>query len=64
MQSEVTVILKSEDSVFKKQFNCYDLIEVSENCANLNSLINEARKEFTLAPDEITIKIQFEWLEV
>lgn len=63
MQSEVTVILKSEDSVFKKQFNCYDPIEVSENCANLISLIKEAKKEFTVTPDEISIKIHFEWLE-
>ena len=63
MQSEVTVILKGEDSVFKKQFNCYDSLHVDMNCPNLNRMINEAKKEFKGTPDEISIKIHLEWVE-
>ncbi len=63
MQSEVTVTLKSEDSTFRKQFNCYDPISISENCPNLRSMIAEAKKEFKLIPDEISIRINIEWME-
>ena len=62
MQSEVIVTLKSEDSTFRKQFNCYDEYRISESCSILNSMIDEAKKEFKLTPDEIKIRISIEWM--
>ena len=62
MQFEATVILKSEDSTFKKQFNCYELTTISEDCPSLRKMIDEAKKEFKGAPDEIQIKINIEWM--
>lgn len=63
MQSVVTVILKGEDSTFKKQFNCYDSLHIDTNSRNLNKMIDEAKSEFKLRPDEIRIKIDVEWVE-
>ena len=63
MQSEVTVVLKSEDSVFRKKFNCYDPISINEKCPHILSMIEEAKREFKLVPDEIQLRINVEWLE-
>lgn len=62
MQSEVTVILKSEDSVFRKKFNCYDSISITENCPHITQMIEEAKREFKLIPDEIQLRISVEWV--
>ncbi len=62
MQCEVTVILKSEDSTFRKQFNCYDEIQLNEKCPTLRGLVDQAKKEFKLIPEEIQVKAQMEWL--
>jgi hypothetical protein len=63
MQSVVTITLKSEDSTFKKQFNSYDSLLVSEDCPYLNRMLDEAKSEFKMKPDEIRIKIDVEWVE-
>ena len=62
MQSEITVILKSDDSTFKKQFLCYDEFRIDETDPILRNMLAEAKKEFKLTPDEITIRISIEWL--
>jgi len=63
MQSEVTVILKGEDSTFRKEFNCYDSIRISEDCPNLRKMVDQAKYEFKGIPEEINLKIQIQWLE-
>lgn len=63
MQSEVTVILKGEDSTFRKQFNCYEEISISSECSSLRKMIEQTKKEFKGVPDEIQLRVHVEWLE-
>lgn len=63
MQSEVYVILKSEDASFRKQFNCYEEFQISQECSILCGMVKEAKNEFKLIPDSISVKISMEWIE-
>lgn len=61
MQSDVTIILKNEDTTFKKQFNCYDPVCISEKCDYLTALIEKAKNEFKCPVDEVIINIRAYW---
>lgn len=63
MQFELTVILKSEDSTFRKKFNCYEPISIDGKCPKVFAMVNEAKKEFKLVPDEIQLRIHVEWVQ-
>lgn len=63
MQSEVTVILKNEDTTFRKQFNCYEEFQLSQECPILLKMVNQAKQEFKLIPDDISVKVHLEWVD-
>lgn len=63
MQSEVTIILKAEDSTFRKEFNCYDTFSMKPDDPVLLMMIESAKKEFKVHPEEIKIRILVEWIE-
>mgnify|MGYP001571625366 CR=1 FL=1 len=63
MQSEVNVILKNEDTTFKKQFNCYEEFQLSQECPILGKMVEQAKREFKLIPDDISVRISMEWIE-
>lgn len=63
MQSEVTVILKSEDATFRKQFNCYEEFRISQDCPILRKMVDQSKLEFKTIPDDISIRVHMEWVE-
>ena len=63
MQSEVIVTLKNEDSTYRKEFNCYQEFQLSQDCPILSEMVDEAKKQFKLIPDNISVKILIEWIE-
>lgn len=66
MQCKVTIILKNEDSTFKKEFNEYqeeDVIRIDYQCPMLRKMIDQAKFEFKGEPDEIRFSISGYWME-
>ena len=61
MQSEVTVTIKGEDSTFKKKFLCYEQLTLSQECMELNRMVDQTLSEFKGTPDEVIIKITAKW---
>jgi hypothetical protein len=57
MQSEVTVILKGEDSTFRKKFNSYDKYSVDTNDHTIQGFIQQAKEEYKGTPEEVWVKI-------
>lgn len=57
MQSEVTVVLKNEDSTFRKKFICYDKFAVDFQDPVICNFIQQAKAEYTGTPDEVWLKI-------
>lgn len=61
MQSEVTVTIKGDDSIFKKKFLCYEEIRINHECSELKKMVDQSRFEFKGEPEEIIIKITANW---
>lgn len=61
MQSEVTVTIKGEDSTLKKQYLCYEELRVTQDCAELRKMVDQALSEFKGAVDDVIVKITANW---
>lgn len=57
MQSEATIILKGEDSTFKKKFLCYSPIRIDSECPHIMEMVEQAKAEYKGTPEEVILKI-------
>jgi len=57
--SELTVILKGNDTTTKQKFLLYDNYTIDHNDSTIQSCINETKKNFSGHPEEVIIKITF-----
>jgi hypothetical protein len=57
---EVTIILKFEDKTMREKFLIYDEFKVSTSDLTIANCIDQAKKSFIYAPEEIRVKINFE----
>ena len=60
MVSEVTIKVKGEQSSYTAKHLVYDPIQLNPLCANLDTLINEAKQAYKDAIESIQIKVTCE----
>ncbi len=60
--SEITVVLKDDSRTYRQKFLMHNIYQVSYLDETILQCINEAKKNFDGAPDEIQIKIHLQVL--
>lgn len=56
--TELTVILKDEESTYRQKFLLYTEYTVSQLDETIRTCISEARKNFKDVPEDIIVRIQ------
>lgn len=58
--SEITIILKDSERTYRQKFLSYNAYSVSDQDPEILHCIEEAKKNFQGAPEEIKVKIHLE----
>jgi hypothetical protein len=56
MPTEITIILKDEERIYKQKFLTYSEPVISETNAEMKDFIDVAKKNFMGTPQDITIR--------